>query len=173
MITTLAAFAHLRKLVIWLCCSPNRRSREELFNAFGNMVRGMSSLKSLRTLCNPSIGFWECLGNNNVTSRSLRELEIHVTLAGDAVGRLEAMVQGLQTFAPNLTTLVLCDTLVDLCSSREEDTIRALAELRHHPTLAKIKFNSVVLATRKPEQKALRLRLQQELGNKVQAVISK
>ena len=141
--------------------------------AFGNMIRGMTSLQSLQNLEGPTVEFWEYLRDSNITSNHLQELGIK-TMSFDAgtADRLETTVRNLQRFAPSLNRLYLFDNLIDHCNyTGEEDAIRALSALRHHPTLRELHLSLHGWQESDiSREKALILRIQQELGSTFKVV---
>lgn len=95
---------------------------------------------------------------NCVVSNSLQELTISFDEHANIDEKLEAMIRGLQTFAPSLTTL--CFQLVE---PTDEHNICLLSGLWQHPSLKTLQLERL----HSFEQNGLSS-LKQQLGNKVQ-----
>lgn len=101
LLNTFATFSNLQELEFFFFKTENR-----FYQAFANMVTGMTSLLHLGTLSTPAVEFWEYLAERNIASHSLQTLKIGLDCELDSEN-LEAMVDGLQGFAPSLTSLCL------------------------------------------------------------------
>lgn len=159
LMTALETFRNIRKLdYAW------ESENEEHFNAFGNMIRGMENLECLRRLCCPSVKFWQHLTKSSVVSNSLQKLAVTFAEPGLIIEICEAMLEGLQAFAPSLTTLRF-QVLLTGSPEWNDHKICLLSGLRQHPTL-----NTLELERVRPFALDALSSLKQELGSRVKVV---
>lgn len=138
------------------------------FQACGNIIRGMESLKSFGTIFYPVVEFWHYLIEHNVTSHRLQELKVQTIFT---VQECEAMIQALPRFAPALKTLRLSvlwtpDVIEEFnlghAIDMDQDLLCTLTGLRQHPVL-----ENLDLVTERVFQENTLRTLKEGLGGKI------